>query len=123
MIGVESVSVDVDASAVTASGDTPEVGLAVRRAVGGWSPTVTRAVDVEAFPAVSLTVTVNVYVPAAPYVCPAVAVDCGGDVDVVPSPQSQAYVAIGVASPSVDADASAVTASGAVPELGLTVTL
>ena len=81
----------------------------------------TRAVDVEAFPAVSLTVTVSVYVPAAPYVCPAVAVDCVGDV--VPSPQSQAYVAIGVASPSVDADASAVTASGAVPELGLTVTL
>src|SRR5881275_471213 len=121
MIGVESVSVDVDASAVTASGDTPEVGLAVRRAVGGWSPTVTRAVDVEAFPAVSLTVTVSVNVPAAPYVCPAVAVDCVGDV--VPSPQSQAYVAIGVASPSVDADASAVTASGAVPELGLTVTL
>ena len=38
----------------------------------------------------------------------------------VPSPKSNVYAAIGVASPSLDADASAVTASGSIPDCGVT---
>ncbi len=62
-IGVESVSVEPDASAVTASGMFPEVGLTASFAAGGKSApweTLTFCDCVEKLPAVSVTVTVTV---------------------------------------------------------------
>jgi hypothetical protein len=59
-IGVASVSVDADASAVTPSGVFPEAGLTLSFAFGGRSVAVTRAVAVDESPAVSFTVTVTV---------------------------------------------------------------
>jgi hypothetical protein len=61
-IGVESVSVDADASAVTFRGAFPEVGDTDSLAAGGLSLglTVTWAVAVDDCPAVSVTVTVTV---------------------------------------------------------------
>src|SRR5580765_696368 len=68
-------------------------------------------------PALSMTSTVAVQLPAA-YVWVAVAPGCGPAT--VPSPKSKRYDVI-VPSGSDDAEASAVTASGAVPEGGVTV--
>src|SRR2546429_9508 len=79
----------------------------------------TPAVVVDESPAVSVTVTVAVDVPVAVYVCVAVAPACG-PVD-VPSPHTNVYDAIGVASTSVEPDASAVTDSGTAPIPGFTV--
>ena len=59
-----SLSVEADASAVTVSGALPEVGLTASAATGGESDTVTLALLVEARPAVSVTVTDTVKVPA-----------------------------------------------------------
>ena len=53
------------------------------------------------------------------YVCAALAPACGPTA-AEPSPKSNLYVAMGVESPSLDPDASAVTCNGAMPELGLT---
>jgi hypothetical protein len=78
------------------------------------------AVAVDDRPPVSVTVTVAVYAPGAVYVCAAVAPACG-PTTVEPSPKSKVYVAIGVESPSVEPDASAVTARGAFPDPGVTV--
>ena len=44
-----------------------------------------------------------------------------GPTAVVPSPKSNLYVAIGVLSVSVDVEASAVTSSGATPDVGVVV--
>jgi hypothetical protein len=68
----------------------PELGVTVRAGVGGVPAaglTVTWLVALLLFPAVSVTVTVTVYVPAAEYVCEAVAPDCG-PTTVDPSPKS-----------------------------------
>jgi hypothetical protein len=62
-IGVESPSLDPDASAVTGKGAVPELGLTLTVAFGGASGgalTVTWVVAVDALPAVSVTVTVTV---------------------------------------------------------------
>src|SRR5436190_1602600 len=57
-IGVESVSHDPDASAVTARGAVPDAGVTASDTVGPSPPTAT----------VSVTVTLTVYVPALVYV-------------------------------------------------------
>jgi hypothetical protein len=60
-IGVESVSVDADASAETCSGAVPLSGDTLNAAFGAASPvTVTVFVAVDDRPAVSVTVTVAV---------------------------------------------------------------
>src|SRR5947207_3280582 len=88
-IGVESPSLDPDASAVACSGAAPEVGFTLSAAEGGASPavTVTCVVAVEEFPAVSATVTVAVYVPGKMYVWTAVGEACGPTA-AEPSPKS-----------------------------------
>src|SRR5207245_6963720 len=102
-------------------GAIPEVGGTASLATGatfeGGADTVTAAEAEPVAPLSSVTVTRAVHVPAA-YVCVAVAAACGPTM--APSPKSKRYDAIGVASVSVDADASAVTACGADPEGGLT---
>src|ERR1051325_8211044 len=112
-MGVESVSQDPDASALTASGAVPEVGPTVSEAVGALPATVEVAVAVLLWPAVSVTVSVTGYVPSAVYVCEAEGLACGATT--VPSPKSKLYVAIGEQSVSEDAEPSAVTSSGALP--------
>src|ERR671922_1198458 len=122
-MGVASASVEAEASAVTCRGAVPEAGVTVRLALGAESDgdvTVTCVVAVDERPPLSVTVTVTVYIPVAVYVWPAVAPACGPTTG-EPSPKSNLYVAIGVASLSEDALASAVTASGALPDEGATV--
>src|SRR6266542_2235383 len=117
-----SGSDDAEASAVTASGAVPEDGVTVSLATGGWfaaGDTVTVAEAVAIAPPLSVTVTLAVQVPAA-YVWVAVAPGCGPTT--VPSPKSNRYDAM-LPSGSDDAEASAVTASGAVPDDGVTVSL
>src|SRR5919204_3480600 len=102
-MGVKSLSLEPDASAVTCNGTVPEGGVTVSAADGGESPvapTWTVAVALDESPAVSVTVTVTVYVPGRRYVCWAVAPACGPTV--VPSPKSNRYVAIGVESVSLE---------------------
>jgi hypothetical protein len=121
-IGVASPSLDPDASAVTCRGALPETGVTISAAAGGESPagvTCTAWVTVDEKPPVSVTVTVAVYVPATVNVCVALAA-AWGPTEGEPSPKSKVYVAIGVESPSLDPDASAVTASGAAPDVGVT---
>ena len=101
----------------TGRGALPDVGLSVRAATGGAS-TITAADARAKRPAVSATVTVTVNVPAAGYRWPAVGADWGPTS--VPSPKSNVYVAIPVASVSVELDASAVTANGITPAAGVT---
>src|SRR5207245_3991521 len=113
-----SVSVDAEASAVTESGAPPEAGASVKAATGAAS-TVTVLLAVDDRLPVSVTVTVTVRVPPDIYVW--VAFDALWGPTVVPSPKLNEYVEIGVLSVSVDAVASAVTASGATPEDGVTV--
>src|SRR5436190_405556 len=79
--------------------------------------TVTVADCVAVAPALSVTCTLAVHVPAA-YVWVMVACDCGPMT--VPSPKSNRYEAI-EPSGSEEPDASAVTASGSVPDDGVTV--
>src|SRR5437870_2522746 len=119
-MGVESVSVEAEASAVTGRGAVPEDGDTLKAAAGGSSAglfTVTWVVAVEACPAVSLTVTVTVKVAAAAVVWLAVAA-ASGPATAEPSLQDALPVAMGVESVSVEAEASAVTGRGAVPEDG-----
>jgi hypothetical protein len=108
---------DPEASAVTASGAVPAEGVTVRVADGGVVA-VTGAVDVAVAPALSLTVTLTVYRPAAVYVCCAVAPGWGPTA-AVPSPNEKVYAEMGTG--SVEPEASALTASGAEPVLGVTV--
>jgi hypothetical protein len=116
---VPSGSVDAAADAATASGAVPELGVTVSLATGGWfgAETVTLAVTEELKPPLSVTAAVTVYVPAAAYVCEAVAV-----VTTVPSPKLILRLTI-VPSGSVDALVEADTAKGAVPVLGVTASL
>src|SRR4051794_9780156 len=72
---------------------------------------------VEVWPAVSRTVTTAVQVPAWLYTCSAVGLAFWPEVP-VPSPHSKLYPAIGVASVSVDPEASRCTESGLVPLVG-----
>ena len=67
-----SASVDPAPENVTASGTVPEVGSAVMQATGGLlaaAATEITTLTWPVFPALSLTVSVAVYVPAALYVC------------------------------------------------------
>jgi hypothetical protein len=116
----EDPAADPDASADTCNGATPELGVTASFAVGG-AATVTCWVAMLVSPAVSVTVTVTVYVPAAEYVCEAVAPDCG-PTTADPSPKSNLYEAIG-SEAAVEADASTDTCNGAMPELGVTLRL
>jgi hypothetical protein len=65
-MGVLSVSVEVEASAITGRGDAPEAGVTVRAATGGaseggaWLLTVTAALALVERPPVSVTMTVRV---------------------------------------------------------------
>src|ERR1041384_4093547 len=97
----------------------PLLGRTVNTATGAWlgAVTVTTAESVRVAPWLSGTVSRTVQVPAA-NVCVAVAEACGPTT--VPSPKSNLYEAI-VPSASDDADPLAVTASGAVPDEGDTV--
>src|ERR1043166_2747373 len=116
-----SASEDAEPLAVTVSGAVPEDGDTVSRATGGWfvvgADAVITAEAVPVAPWLSVTVSRTVHVPAA-NVCVAVAEACGPTT--VPSPKSNLYEAI-VPSASDDADPLAVTASGAVPDDGDTV--
>src|SRR5947208_16335696 len=111
-----------DASAVTARGARPWDGETLRTAVGALvaGATLTVRVAEADCPAVSVTVTVAENVPPLVYVWVAVAADWGPSTG-EPSPKSKVYDAIGLASLSVDADASAVTPTGAVPDVVATV--
>src|ERR1051325_794556 len=105
--------------AVTGSGAMPLLGRTVNTATGAWlgAVTVTTAEAEPVAPWLSVTVSRTVQVPAA-NVCVAVAEACGATP--APSPKSNLYEAI-VPSASDDADPLAVTASGAVPDEGDTV--
>src|SRR5947208_3370750 len=104
---------------MTASGAVPLDGVTVSRATGGWlgAVAVTTADAVPVAPLSSVAVSRTVQVPAA-NVCVAVAPACGPTT--VPSLKSNLYDAI-VPSASDEVEASAVTASGAVPLEGVTV--
>src|ERR1051326_8985214 len=114
-----SGSDDPSPLAVTSSGAMPVDGRIVRCATGAWleggADTVTTAEAVPVAPWLSVSRTVQV--PAA-NVCVAVAPDCGPTT--VPSPKSNLYEVI-VPSASEEAEPFAVTASGAVPDEGVTV--
>ena len=88
--GVESVSVEAEASAVMRKGASPLVGDTLNAAAGGASAALTTTVRVAIAdsPAESVTVTVTVYIPAVPYVCVDSAPICG-PVAADPSPQSK----------------------------------
>jgi hypothetical protein len=73
---IPSGSVDADPFAVTASGADPEAGVTVNAADGG-DTTETEADVVAAPPALSVTVTTNLYWPGAAYVWPTVGVAAG----------------------------------------------
>src|SRR5437763_16819837 len=75
-IGVESPSLDPDASAVACSGAAPEVGFTLSAADGGASPAVTVTCVVAVGEAAAVSATVTVAVPAPGNVCVAAAVGC-----------------------------------------------
>src|SRR5437763_16432978 len=87
-IGVPSLSVEPDASALTPSGMKPDSGVTTRDGAGAESTGVTSMVwlVVDERPAVSVTVTVTENVPPLAYVCWAVAPAWGPAV--APSPKS-----------------------------------
>ena len=84
---MESPSLEADASAVTCNGAVPELGFRLSVEFGGASRTVTWVVELDASPAVSVTVTFTVNVPADVYVWAAVGPACGPFW--VPSPKSK----------------------------------
>src|SRR5260221_518157 len=117
---VPSASDEADAFAVTLSGAGPLEGETVSRATGAWFAGVDAVTVASAEPVapwLSVTVTRTVHVPAA-NVWVAVASACGPMM--VPSLKSNRYEAM-VPSVSEEAEALAVTLSGAVPLEGVTV--
>src|SRR4051812_19032520 len=100
---------------------SPAAGATTNAAEGGLASTVTDAVASSVFPLASATVSVTVYVPAAPYVCDAVGLGGGPSPpsSTVWSPNDNVHDAI-ASSGSELAEPSNDTSSGTVPEDGET---